>query len=202
MKIIMRIATCWLLALLLSTVIHADTSLAVAPIVQFNPNTGCFWRGRDGVAHRFELVKHWQNLRWAEAVNFAANRQYKGVKGNLATITVGGEDYCVRTMMLNRMPWLDGNGAWLGGHDLNAQRQFRWAVGAAKNSAVNRNLFLWHTGQPDNPVTERCLGYMVRGGWIGGNNYPCDAVISDPYFREKMRHYIVEYRAKGTALNP
>ena len=202
MKMIMRIVSCWLLALTLTVAGRADTSLAVAPIVQFNPNTGCFWRGSDGVAHRFELVKHWQNLRWAEAEYFAATRAYKGVKGYLATITVGGEDYCVRSMIINRLPWLDGNGAWLGGHDLNPQHQYRWMVGPAKNSAVNRNLFLWHTGQPDNPVTERCLGYMVRDGWVGGNNYPCDAVISDSYFREKMRHYIVEYSAKGTALNP
>jgi hypothetical protein len=202
MKIFARSMRYWLVALMLTVVVRADTSFAVASIVQFNPNTGCFWRGSDGVAHRFELVKHWQNLRWGEAADFASLRYYKGVKGNLATITVGGEDYCVRTMMINRVPWLDGNGAWLGADNLNPQRQFRWGMGAAKNSAINRNLFLWHTNQPNNPATERCLGYMLRGGWVGGNNYPCDAVISDSYFREKMRHYIVEYSAKGTALNP
>lgn len=185
MKIFVRSMRYWLVALMLTVVVRTDTSLAVAPIVQFNPNTGCFWRGSDGVSHRFELVKHWQNLRWADAEYFAATRNHKGVRGYLAGITVGREDYCVRTMMLNRVPWFDGNGAWLGGHDLNPQHQFRWMVGPAKNSAVNRNLLLWHTGQPDNPETERCLGYMLSDGWVGANNYPCDTVISDPTSAKK-----------------
>ena len=167
MKIIMCIAVFWLLGLILTVTGRADTSLAVAPIVQFNPNTGCFWRGRDGVAHRFELVKHWQNLRWAEAVNFAASRQYKGVKGNLATITVGGEDYCVRTMMINRVPWLDGNGAWLGGHDLNAQRQFRWAVGVAKTAP---SIVICFCGTLANPTIQRLSAASATwcgvAGWV------------------------------------
>jgi hypothetical protein len=178
-----------------------ETSLASARA--FNPNGGCVWRDGNGVTHRYELVVHWQNLTWYQADQFASQRRYKGVKGYLATITNGAEDWCVRTMLLNRIPtpWVDATGAWLGGNDLAKRGVWRWTNGPEKGTLVRRPQFLWHTNQPDNRPTERCLGYMYRDGWVAGNNYPCTQVMTDGFFRDKMKRYIVEYSARGTVLN-
>ncbi|MFZ9857878.1 MAG: hypothetical protein ACO3F2_06045, partial [Roseiflexaceae bacterium] len=78
---------------------------------------------------------------------------------------------------------------------------WRWTSGPEKGRLVRRPQFLWHTNQPDNRPTERCLGYMYRDGWVGGNNYPCTQVMTDGFFRDKMKRYIVEYSARGTVLN-
>jgi hypothetical protein len=42
---------------------------------------------------------------------------------------------------------------------------------------------------------------MYRDGWVGGNNYPCTQIMTDGFFRDKMKRYIVEYTARGTVLN-
>jgi hypothetical protein len=144
---------------------------------------------------------HWQNLTWFQADQLASQKRYKGVKGYLATITNGAEDWCVRTMLLNRVPWIDATGAWLGGNDLAKRGVWRWTSGPEKGGLVKRPQFLWHTNQPDNNPTERCLGYMYRDGWVGGNNYPCTQIMTDGFFRDKMKRYIVEYTARGTVLN-
>ncbi len=167
----------------------------------YNPNAGCVWRESNGITHRYEIVVHPQNLTWFQADQFASQRKYKGVRGYLATITNGSEDWCVRTMLLNRVPWIDATGAWLGGNDLAKRGEWRWTNGPEKGSLVRRPHFLWHTNQPDNNPTERCLGYMYREGWVGGNNYPCTQVVTDGFFRDKMKRYIVEYSARGNVLN-
>ena len=176
-----------------------DTTMATARA--FNPNGDCVWRDGNGVTHRYEIVVHWQNLTWFQADQLASQRKYKGVQGYLATITNGSEDWCVRTMLLNRVPWVDATGAWLGGNDLARRGVWRWTNGPEKGALVTRPQFLWHTNQPDNNPTERCLGYMYREGWVGGNNYPCTQVMTDGFFRDKMKRYIVEYSARGTVLN-
>lgn len=189
------------LALLISGGVALVPETTMATARAFNPNGGCVWRDGNGVTHRYEIVVHWQNLTWFQADQLASQRKYKGVRGYLATITNGSEDWCVRTMLLNRVPWIDATGAWLGGNDLAKRGEWRWTNGPEKGALVTRPQFLWHTNQPDNNPTERCLGYMYREGWVGGNNYPCTQVMTDGFFRDKMKRYIVEYTARGTVLN-
>lgn len=199
----MRLSRVVMLVLALLIIVGVTTApeATFANTRAFNPNAGCVWRDASGVTHRYELVVHWQNLTWHQADILASQRSYKGVKGYLATITNGSEDWCVRTMMLNRVPWIDATGAWLGGNDLARRGVWRWTSGPEKGTLVRRPPFLWHTNQPDNNPKERCLGYMYRDGWVGGNNYPCTAVLTDGFFRDKMKRYIVEYTARGTVLN-
>lgn len=189
------------LALLIGIGVAVVPETTQASARAFNPKGGCVWRESNGITHRYEIVVHWENLTWFQADQLASQRKYKGVKGYLATITNGAEDWCVRTMMLqSKIPAVDATGAWLGGHDLSKRGEWRWTNGPEKGSLVQRRFFLWHTNQPDNNPTERCLGYMYREGWVAGNNYPCTEVLTDGFFRDKMKRYIVEYTARGTVL--
>jgi hypothetical protein len=115
----------------------------------------------------------------------------------------GSEDWCVRTAILNlsELRWADATGAWIGANALAEVGKYRWAAGPEKGVGLNRLAFLWHTNQPDNQADERCVGYMYRDGWVAGNNYPCETIVTNPFFRDKMKRFVVEYMAKGTILN-
>jgi hypothetical protein len=190
-----------MLALLIGIGVATVPATAHAAARAFDPNAGCVWRDGNGVTHRYQIIIHSRNLTWFQADILASQRYYNGVRGYLATITNASEDWCVRTMLLNRVPWIDATGAWLGGNDLAWQGDWRWVNGPEKGRYVKRPEFLWHTNQPDNNPIERCLGYMYRDGWVGGNNYPCTLIMTDSFFRDKMKRYIVEYSARGTVLN-
>jgi hypothetical protein len=169
----------------------------------FVPSKGCFWRQANGVAHRYEIVTYHKDLTWHQADMLASQRTFRGVRGYLATISNGSEDWCVRTAILNLsgLRWPDASGAWIGANSYANAGVFRWASGPEKGTLLNRSVFLWHTHQPDNNVAERCVGYMYRDGWVAGNNYPCDAVTTNSFFRDKMKRFVVEYSARGTILN-
>ncbi|MFZ9858955.1 MAG: hypothetical protein ACO3F2_11560, partial [Roseiflexaceae bacterium] len=132
-RIVMRV-----LALLIVVDVVVVPVTTYATTRAFNPNRGCIWRDGNGVTHRYEIVVHWQNLTWFQADQLASQRRYKGVKGYLATITNGSEDWCVRTMLLNRVPWVDATGAWLGGNDLAKRGVWRWTSGPEKGRLVRR----------------------------------------------------------------
>lgn len=169
----------------------------------FVPSQGCFWRDAKGYAHRYEIVTFYKDVTWNQADIYASQRTFRGVKGFLATINNGSEDWCVRTAILNlsQLRWPDASGAWIGANAYAQVGRYRWTNGPEKGALINRAFFLWHTNQPDNQAEERCVGYMYRDGWVGGNNYPCDSVVTNPFFRDKMKRFVVEYMAKGTVLN-
>lgn len=175
----------------------------IATARAYVPSQGCFWRDTKGVAHRYEIVTYWKDVTWNQADILASQRTFRGVKGYLATITNGSEDWCVRTALLNlsQLRWADATGAWIGANAFADVGRYRWATGPEKGTLLNRAVFLWHTNQPDNQADERCVGYMYRDGWVGGNNYPCDAVTTNPFFRDKMKRFVVEYSAAGSVLN-
>lgn len=169
----------------------------------YEPSKGCFWREASGVAHRYEIVTYYTNVTWNQADMLASQRTFRGVRGYLATITNASEDWCVRTAILNLsgLRWADATGAWIGANSYANVGVFRWASGPEKGTQLRDSVFLWHTNQPDNNVSERCVGYMYRDGWVAGNNYPCDAVTTNSFFRDKMKRFVVEYTARGTVLN-
>lgn len=169
----------------------------------FEPSKGCFWREANGRAHRYEIVTYYTDLTWNQADMLASQRRFRGVKGYLATIVNGSEDWCVRTAILNMsgLKWADATGAWIGANSYAVAGRFRWAGGPEKGLLLNRAAFLWHTNQPDNNDVERCVGYMYRDGWVAGNNYPCDAVVTNSFFKDKMKRFVVECTASGSVLN-
>ena len=169
----------------------------------FEPAKGCLWREANGRAHRYEIVTYYEDLTWNQADMLASQRTFRGVKGHLATITNGSEDWCVRTAILNLsgLRWADATGAWIGANSYAVAGRFHWAGGPEKGILVNRCAFLWYTNQPDNPNVERCVAYMYRDGWVAGNNFPFDSVVTNSFFKDKMKRFVVEYSAAGTVLN-
>lgn len=191
-----------LLVATLLTVVHVPTP-TTASARAFDPAKGCFWREANGRAHRYEIVTYYTDVTWNQADIFASQRSFRGIKGYLATIMNGSEDWCVRTAILNLsgLRWADATGAWVGANSYAVAGRFRWTGGPEKGLLLNPVAFLWHTNQPDNNDVERCVGYMYRDGWVAGNNYPCDAVVTNPFFRDKMKRFVVEYSAPGSVLN-
>ena len=82
----------------------------------FEPAKGCLWREANGRAHRYEIVTYYKDLTWNQADILVSQRTFRGVKGYLATIANGSEDWCERTAILNLsgLRWADATGVWIG----------------------------------------------------------------------------------------
>ena len=197
------IAVLCIVIIVVAVSLQYSTTQTTASGRAFEPTKGCFWREANGRAHRYEIVTYYKDVTWNQADIFASQRTFRGVKGYLATIVNGSEDWCVRTAILNLsgLRWADATGVWIGANSYAQVSRFRWTGGPEKGTLLNPAAFMWHTNQPDNNVEERCVGYMYRDGWVAGNNYPCDSVVTNSFFKDKMKRFVVEYTASGSVLN-
>ncbi|KAB8330366.1 hypothetical protein SD80_031795 [Scytonema tolypothrichoides VB-61278] len=137
------------------------------------------------------------NITWTDARSAAANREYFGLKGYLATITSAAEQNFIQGKV-------QGNG-WIGGSDTATEGDWRWVTGPEagtpfwngdpNGTSVEGRYSNWGPGEPNDlnnnedyahVIGNSAIGQAVLGKW---NDLP-NAVESGNYLPQG---YIVEY---------
>lgn len=133
----------------------------------YNPENG----------HIYRIVSN--SLTWSQARDAAANMEYGGVDGYLATITSPKE----HSIVVER---ITGDG-WIGANDIANEGVWRWVTGPEANQqfwqgngtstggyAVNGMFANWANNEPNNASDEDCAEFRTSQGgrWndIGCNN--------------------------------
>ena len=106
-----------------------------------------------------------------------ARRNCLKLGGDLVKITTAPENQFIFNLILKQVK-VTVYGAWLGLHR-KADTKFYWT-----DDTLLSGYSAWHTGEPNNPSTEKCghiitLAGSLRGKW---NDWPCKvakSVITD-----------------------
>ena len=119
--------------------------------------------------HYYQLITTATN--WSSALTAAANAQFRGVSGHLATITYASEQsFIFSTVAKGNSVWLDGSSTgvsntWVFSSGPSAGIQF-----SSGNKSVAGSYLNWSTGQPG--TGGNCLQMSAassQGTWIAAN---------------------------------
>ncbi|MCK3683365.1 PKD domain-containing protein [Maribellus sp. YY47] len=144
------------------------------------------------------------DVTWKEARDLAANDDYYGLKGYLATITSSAENDFIWTK-------IDGVG-WIGASDEAEEGKWMWVTGPEagthfwqgnypNGSSVNNSYSFWNSGEPNNQGDEDYAHINSNPGTIqkSWNDLPnAGGGPSSQYYR--AQGYVVEYG--GTPNDP
>ena len=145
--------------------------------------------GQDG--HYYDLVK--DQVTWEEAVEEAASRTWRGMRGHLVTITSAREEGFVFLLLFRER----ANAVWMGASDAGSDGAWEWMTGpeagtlfwqgTSTGSAVGSAYANWQQGEPRAGSWD-CAYLRTDGGFVGEwASAPCDG----------RANYIVEYSAQA-----